>query len=163
MSAEPTIMSAEEWRQPFEEGVRIQLPSGKWVKLRAISIDSLLSEGVIPDVLTSIASRTIWDEIPIDSLGTDYKLGSEFTALINQLIPVAMVEPKVCKLGRAPLSDEIELKHISFADKVAIFQVAIQPTEWLYSFRDKQIGSLEGVPDGEAVREDAEPAPQHPE
>jgi hypothetical protein len=154
------ITPASEWRKPREEGVIVKLPSGKNIKLRPVALDRLMVLGSIPDLLSPLAGQMLWSEVPVTEIISDPQAATNFTNLVNQIVPLAIMEPTVVPDGQQPSNDEIRLEDIGFSDKFAIFQIVIQPAEVLASFRHKQVGSLEPIRDGEDVGDTAEqPAP----
>lgn len=156
MSEELKVTPGKQWGAPFQEGVVIKLPSGKNVKVRPVSVDVLLTTGEIPDFLSVAAAKILWDEIPLEKLNSDLKLAEEMARLANIIIPACLISPRIRPYLKGqtithpdelPLEpDEIRIDWIHFLDKAALFQLAIQPAEVLYSFRNQQIGSLDALP-----------------
>lgn len=140
-----TVTQASDWLKSYEEGVIVELPSLHTIRMRPVALDVLLSSGKIPDLLTPLASKTLWDVMPLDKAQTDFKLAGDLTKLMDIVVPAAVLEPKIY-LGTGELpKGHIRLEHLSIFDKVCIFQVAIQPVSVLDSFRGKQIGNLESL------------------
>lgn len=138
---------ASSWKKPFVEGIEVQLPSGNVVSMRPVALDELIRRGTIPDLLTPIATRAVWEAIPQDKLLEDgFKLATELGDLMALIIPASVINPSIYTGdGDAP-EGSIKLEHISVADKMSIFNLAIQPVNVLASFRLQQIGSVEPVP-----------------
>lgn len=147
MSALLKHTPASEWSKSFVEGVSVQLPSGKTIVMRPVAMDVLMSKGKIPDLLTPLAAKTLWDVLPLDMMANDFKMASDLGRLMDIIIPAAVMEPKIYTGDGEVPEGSISIEWISLYDKVAIFQVAIQPVQVLDSFRDKQIGNVESLPD----------------
>ncbi len=153
------ITPASEWRKVREEGTVVKLPTSQfWVRLRPVALDMLLyQEGGIPDLLTPIAAKMLWDEIPRKSILEDVKFAQDFAALVNHVVPSAFLEPRIHVGPGDPADDEILSDDIPFSDKLEVFQLVIQSAEELVKFRDKQIGSLVSLPQREDVGTSPEP------
>src|SRR6185295_8729798 len=131
MTSGKKATSGKAWRQQVEGGEFITLPSGKTVKLRAVSLERFLLSGVIPNLLAPLAAKTLWEETPVESIGQDVKNLSSYIELIEIIVPAAMMEPVVVlKTPENPVpilaDNEILLDHMDFVDKIAVFQLAIQ-------------------------------------
>lgn len=129
----------------YEEGIVVVLSvTGLRVRMCTVDIAQMLVLGEIPDFLSPIAAKTLWIEQSEDVLGNDSELAKQVMKLIDYVVPLALIEPKVV-VGRAPdrEANEIALREIPFADRYTIFSLAIQPTEVLRQFRNKQAENLE--------------------
>ena len=146
--------SASEWRKAREVGEVVQLMSGKWIRLRPVSLDRLIMSGKLPDLLTPVAARTLWIETDLETIGEQAELARSYTELVNTIVPLAVMEPKIVENPQE--DDEISLDDIEFRDKVAIFQLATQGAEMLKSFREGQISALENISNSENYREPSE-------
>lgn len=166
--AKPT--SAGEWRRPYEEGEVVELPSGFRARLRPVAVDSLIAQGEIPDMLTPIAARMLYEGEELDDVTEKTDLARGYMQLINQIVPAAFLEPRVVdefveveqddgtvvKERRELGEGEIGLSHIDFADKLTVFQLAINPVEVLRRFRRQQEADVAAGDDGEADGESPE-------
>jgi len=150
------VTGASVWKQPFKEGVEARLPSGKVIKLRPVALDVLLQSGDIPDFLTPIAAKTLWDETPLEDIENQTEMAVNFTQLVNTIIPAAILEPKVVQ-GEPVNDDEISLNWIEFPDKVWIFNVVIQPVELMRKFCAESFKRVELISDGSESGDEAEP------
>ena len=141
------VTSANEWLKPYIEGVPVMLPSGNVIKMRPVALDELMRNGSIPDLLTPVASTTLWEGITGDDISkNNYKIINDMSALASVILPSVIIEPKIY-IGDGQLPEGmIKLEHISAADRLAIFNLAIQPVNVLEHFREKQIGNVEVVP-----------------
>lgn len=149
----PTPGSA--WRKPREQGEIVTLPSGNVARLRPVAVDALLAAGRIPDLLSGIAAKALWTETGTASIAEQAEQAKGFADLINLIVPLAMLEPRVVD---APEGDgEISLDDVEFSDKIAIFQLATGGSTLLRTFRRDQEKRLAVVPDGEDVQPATEP------
>lgn len=149
---------ASEWLQPYVEGVILSLPSGNRVKLRPINLDYLMLQGKIPDLLTPLVSKTLWEgELDIDGIAEqNFKMARDLNELLSIIVPSAMMEPKIY-LGDGDLPEgSITLEHLPMTDKLAIFQIATQPANNLVHFRNQQIGNVAPLSTGEDIEETTE-------
>jgi len=145
--------SGSEWRKPREDGYVIKLvTSGNSVRLRPVALDMLIATGSIPDILTPAAAKILWDGPDAGLIAERNEIDREFIALVNTIVPAAMLYPRVVDTPQA--DDEISLDDLDFSDKVAIYQLAIQPAAVLRRFCDQQKADVEPVHDGQ----DDEPA-----
>jgi len=150
-----TPTPGNEWRKPREEGYVIKLiTSGNTVRLRPVALDMLIASGSIPDILTPAAAKILWDGPDAGLIAARSEIDHEFIDLVNVVVPAAMLYPRVVDTPQA--DDEISLDDLDFSDKVAIYQLAIQPAAVLRRFRDQQATDVELVRDGQ----DDEPAPE---
>lgn len=154
------VTPAAEWRRPREEGIEIQLPSGKVVRLRPVSMSTMLLDGSIPDLLSPLAAKTIWigdksleaeDELSFEKIKD---VAPEMLKLHNIITKEGLVYPRV--VDDPQEDDEISLKDIDDGDKAAVFAYVTQGVYALEFFRDQQSADVESVPNGENVQSEAE-------
>lgn len=138
------------WRRARIEGYVVPLPSGRIAKLRPVALDQLLKAGKIPDMLTPITARSIWLETESSQIADEAELSKKFIELIDFIVPLAMLEPKVVEDPKK--DDEISIDDIDFMDKLGIFNLATQPSEMLRNFRDQQNRRMVPALDGEDLR-----------
>lgn len=147
--------SGSEWRRAREEGYTVPLPSGKVATLRPVALDQLLRNGSIPDLLSPVAARALWQETDSDKIAENPKLNKDYLELIDLIVPLALMMPKVVENPKG--EGEIAFEDIDFMDKVGIFNLAIQPAELLKTFRDQQESRLSTLRDSKNNIEQAEP------
>jgi hypothetical protein len=151
-----TPTTGSEWRKAREEGYIVRLPSsGNHARLRPVALDVLIMSGKIPDILTPAAARTLWDSPSVGSIAERAEIDREFIEMINIVVPAAMMEPRIVDNPQA--EDEISLADLDFGDKVAIYQLAIQPAEVLRRFRDGQAADLASVSDSDQDGDQTQP------
>lgn len=153
----PTPTPAKAWRQPREEGYLIPLPSGNVARLRPVALDVLILSGELPDLLSPIAAKMLWEDLPdVAEIANAAELATGTAKLMNHVCRAAMMEPPVAAMGEEPKDGEIALEDIDFQDKSIIFQLAISPAVAMRNFRDRQAAGLDAVPDGESNGDKAE-------
>ena len=148
-------MSAAEWRKLTEEGEVIQLPGGLVARIRTVSIETMIINGEIPDLLTPIATKTLFKETSLSEIGDDADVSKEWIDLVHLIVPAAMVEPRVA-YGDNPTDDCLALSEMGWDDKLAVFQLAVSSVDVLANFRQAQKARLESVPDGESDDDETE-------
>lgn len=156
----PTVTPGLAWRKPRTEGYVVTLPSGNVVRLRPAALDVLIASGKIPDLLTPAAADALWSSENLDSAAVKDILAKaerakDFIALVSLVVRASVIEPKIVDDPKA--DDEIALSDIEFSDKVIIYQLAIQPSVVLSSFRSGQAPDVAIVPDSEG---DGQPTEQ---
>ena len=145
MTEQMTPTTGLAWRKPRQEGYTIVLASGNSATLRPVALDLLITSGKLPDLLTPIAAKTLWVETAPSTLADQAELAKGFADLINLIVPLAMLSPRVVEQPQA--DDEISLDDIDFQDKLIIFQLATGGATALRSFRQRQAADLEPVSD----------------
>jgi len=154
--SELTPTPGRAWRQAREVGEIVTLPSGNVARLRPVAVDALLAAGRIPDLLSGIAAKTIWTETDTATIAEQAETAKRFADLINLIVPLAMLEPRV--VAEPEGDGEIALEDVEFADKIAIFQITTGGATVMRSFREQQARAMAPVPDGE----DVQPATEQP-
>lgn len=140
--------TANEWLKPYIEGTTIKLPSGNVIKMRPVALDELMRNGSIPDFLSPVASTTLWEGINPDDINKDgFKIINQMSELASIILPNILIEPKIYTGDGTLPEGMIKLEHISVSDKMAIFNLAIQPVNALEAFRKEQERDVENLSD----------------
>jgi hypothetical protein len=135
--------SLRAWR---EEGFVYRLPSaGVEVRLRRVALDQLVAAGQIPDFLTPMAYKVLFQQL--GGPEPDFKSDAEFIQLVNIIATAALLEPRIVDNPQA--DDEIALEDLDFGDRTAIYMIAKQPLEVLHRFRASQTGDVATVEDSQ--------------
>ncbi len=140
------VTSVGEWLEPYTEGVLVELRSMRKIKMKPVAMDELLRLGKIPDMLSSLAAKSLWDVVPIDqAMENNFKTATELTELMSIIIPSCVIYPPIYTGNDELPEGMIKLEHLSLLDKLDIFQLALQPVDVLVRFRNKQIGSVADI------------------
>lgn len=142
----PTI---EQLRRIHEEGVEQTLLSGIPVMMRPVRIEVLLASGHVPDILTPLMLKGLYENINDDL--TDFvakpRDGKEETLEMLRSVDA------VCA---ASLVDPSIVPYLELPDRMWIFKLAFQPAEVLSSFRLRPEGDVVSVDEGEQVPQAAQ-------
>lgn len=130
------------------------LPSGNIARLRPVALDTLLASGDIPDFLTPIVGRMLFEDQEEGEVFDAGNLVPETVRLIDLVVRASFIEPRVVDDPQA--DDEIGLADISAQDKGEVFALATQPARVLASFSDDQAQGLDPLSDGEGDEQPAE-------
>lgn len=144
----PTPTPAKVWRQPREEGYVVTLPGGNNARLRPVAMDRLITSGAIPDLLSPLAAKMLFEETDVEQIANAVDLATSTAELFDHVCKAAFLEPRIVDEIEKP-DEEITLDDLCFADKMLVFQLAIQPAEVLRKFRDRQAAGVDAVLDGE--------------
>jgi hypothetical protein len=124
----PSAPTIEELRRMYQDGVPQTLISGTEVQMRAVTPDRLLSSGRVPDTLTPIMLKGLYEDIHEDldtfvqTKHADKEATLEWVRAIDAVCEAALVEPDV-------------VPYLSLADRMWIFKLAFSPVEVLSTFR----------------------------
>lgn len=145
--AQPT--SGKQWRAPREQGELVRLGSGYVARLRPVDVGALLASGTMPDILTPLAARIVYEgadaQEQIDAALLQQSV--EMLEMFNVVCKAAFLEPRIVDNPQA--DDEISIEDLSYVDRAQVFNVCIQPAEVLRTFRLQQESDVATVPDGQ--------------
>lgn len=157
----PRATSGVVWRAAREQGYLKQLPSGNWARLRPVSPDLLLSTGDLPDMLTPLVVKMVFegsDGQEVDRLTDPQQMisqAADTVQLFNTVCRLAFLAPRIVDDPQA--EDEISIEDIDLADRGFVFQLVTQPAEVLRRFRLEPAGDVAAVSDGQGDGDAAEP------
>lgn len=150
-----------EIRAMREYGVWQTLLSGFPVRIRTVTPDALLQSGTVPDILTPLVTRMMFEHVETKELDAflakreEAKEALEVVKSINAVCKAALVYPRIVENPQA--DDEICAEDLNLADRGWIFKLAFMPAEVLKQFRLQPDRNVEVVPDGEIDEQQAEP------
>ena len=135
------VSNVSEWRETYLKGIPVELPSGKIVHLRPMSIVSFLTRGVIkiPNSLTGLVDElmstgAVQDEKKyLDKF--DMEQQAEYYRFVDQLTMSLIVSPKVVYDYIPKGDDELSIQWFEETDKQWILQFFNMPATALESFR----------------------------
>ena len=160
-----------QWDEPSEEE-ELELPSGKKVVVRPPNIARLAKRGLIPNHMLGAVEkfilggmRTLVQEVPNirdiaagDKPGTALIRTADLEDYMDAVCVASIVAPKFVFEGE---KGGIPIARLSGADKYAVWDWGVGLTQALATFRGHAARPVEPVgplPDGEGVRDEAEPA-----
>lgn len=166
------VSSPQDWKRKTGTAAasNVELPSGVVVKVKRISIPTLLSKGVFPDSLSSIITekldgdkkgQTTDNDLDVSQLLGDQSKITDLFNSIDEIVLMTVVEPTVLSDkdedgDEIPEEDRDEdaiyVSDIDLNDKIFLFQYSVGGSNQLEPFRaelDSAVGSLEdqqGIP-----------------
>lgn len=147
------VTPASEFRKMREQGVAQTLLSGRKVRLRTVTPDRLLRTGKVPDILTPLVTRMLFEEVTNQELNDfiapreQAKESLEMVDAINVVCEAGLVYPRIVDDPQG--EDEISIDDLSLADRGWIFKLVFQPAEVLSRFRLESLTDVETGADGE--------------
>lgn len=134
--------SGKAWRKE-NEGVLIELPSGKRAVVRGVTIQLLVRLGRIPDGLTPLVADIMLgkaDEFPAPTNADELKTRFEF---IDAVCATAFVKPRI--VDKPKTDDEIALSDVEDIDREYVFDFLGRSTRELENFRHQQTDDVESL------------------
>jgi hypothetical protein len=141
-----------------ESGVLQTLPSGRVVRIRTVTPDRLLRLGKLPDILTPLVVRMIYEEVTVSDLDAFLATKEQVTQALemidslNVVCEAGLLEPSI-----GPGEGQITVDDLTLAERGWIFKLVFQPAEVLSSFRYESAPDVAVVPDGEDNGQPAQP------
>ena len=143
---QPTI---EELRRIYEEGIEQTLISGVTVRMHPVQLDKLLEAGDIPDVLSSLILRALYEDVreEIDSFvmtpQTDKAKAVDVIRSVDAVCRSVLIHPSI-------------VAYLSLTDRLWLFKLAFMPAEVLSRFRHQPAGDVDAVDEGENISQAAQ-------
>lgn len=139
---------ASYWRDAYDNGKIVQLPSGAVVRLRPCYITHFARSGSIPDALLALTAQTVTDtksgnRDEESERQRQVKIMVENTELAYRLCKMMFVYPRV--VDQPSADDEISFDMIDPVDATYIVSLFNKPVEELRSFRHEQAADVAGV------------------
>jgi len=155
---------AAQWAE--DEITELTLPSGKKVQVRQPDVLTMAKQGLIPDHLTPIVERFVFDQAgmlrrtnaPDQPPGERLKGYADYMRYVDVVVVGACVNPVV---RFKPKAGEVAVERLSTADRIHIWQWSEGLATDLAAFPDDGDGAGAGVPavaDGAGTGAAAEPA-----
>lgn len=154
----------------FRQGDLVRLPSGRVVRIRPLPLTALLTAGVIPNKLLAVAEKYAAEGTKAQLVDKEVR---EFLELINFVVQVALIEPRIVPLIKpktvsedlaeilSPPLPEGCITHFDLTDedRMFIFDYAQRGPEALKPFRaEPHDGAETGLSSGEVRTEAEQPA-----
>lgn len=132
MSKIPSKKALADWRASRVH--EMTLPSGLAVKLRDVTMTDLLFTGKLPPAFADMAEKAVKEnEGGAVDLKEMFKNAADFAVMLNALVSIALVEPKI---GEFADDETITLGEMPNDDKMFIFNWANREVSQLTSFRE---------------------------
>jgi hypothetical protein len=133
------------------------------LRIRTADPNRLMRAGKVPDILTPLVAKTIYQEVSdaeLQNFATKPReQAADALAVLDSLNIVArdvLVQPKVVDDPQS--DDEIAIEELTMAERRWIFRLALAPAEVLTNFRYQPDGDVELVAEGDDVPLAAEPS-----
>ena len=123
----------------------VNLPSGLTVKLRDVSMTDLLFTGKLPESMLDIAQQAGDGGASSVDLKQLAKSGQDFAGLMNEIVRLCLVEPKI---GDVADDTHITLDELNGDDKMFIFNWANREVEQIRPFRQGEAEPMAVVQPG---------------
>lgn len=130
-------------RRMRQEGHEQIIPdTERVVRIRTVEAKELLKLGKMPDVLTPLVVRSVYDELPYAAIREFFEMKSQDLAQAAQMLESIDL---VCGLS---IVDGTEIEDLTMSEKRWIFRLAMGPAETLVNFRyepDVDVGLVDEV------------------
>src|SRR5687768_10042773 len=133
------------------KGVEQKMPgTDRIVRLKTIDAPTLLRENKMPDILTPLVVKSIYQELSDREL-RDF-IGQQRGNTAEALSMLDAIEFVV----KRSIADNTKVEDLTLAEKRWIFRLAMGPAELLVTFRHQQEDDVEPVAESNEVRPTAE-------
>jgi hypothetical protein len=149
---EKPLSAVERIAEMKSKGTEVQLPgTDRLIRLRPLDAETLLREAKMPDILTPLVTKSVYEEI------TD-KESRAFLAqnrgAVNEALAHLEAVDFVCEKS---IADGTKVKDLTIAEKRWVFRLAMGPAELLVTFRYDEDADVEPVAEVEDVQPVTEP------
>ena len=147
------VTPANQWRKDYEEGTEVELPSGKIVRLRSVSLQFMLRMKRLPDSLTGDALAAIGVLSPTaeDDKSKTAEAIVVAAATVDEyyeaMCRAAFASPRIVDDPK-PDADEIAWDWIVDEDKEFVNELLQKPLAEWRRFHPNADASMEPVPTG---------------
>lgn len=133
------------------KGIEHKIPAtDRVVRLRTLDAPALLKEGKMPDILTPLVIKSVYQEVS-DREMREF-LGQKHTGAEDALKMIEAMDYVVQK----SITDGTKPEDLTLGEKRWIFRLAMGPAELLVTFRYDEDADVESVDEGEDLPQTAE-------
>jgi hypothetical protein len=144
-----------EWKKAAVGRV-IELPSGKGMRIKGITIQSMMASGIMPNALIKVVKKALDkgagrpgmdEQMAIEMIADPGKV-QEMLVFIDKLTCQVALEPRVLPIPKDESDrdpDELYVDEIDEEDKMFIFQVATSGDEDTESFRLEHSTTMDAI------------------
>lgn len=135
-------------REQHSKGTEVMLyGTDRLIRLRPLDAETLLREGKMPDILTPLVTKSVFQELP-DKEVKEF-LGKSRGNNPAEALALLETIDFVCEKS---IADGTKVKELTLAEKRLIFRLAVGPAELLIDFRYDENLDVESVAEGENVQ-----------
>jgi hypothetical protein len=135
-----------QWRENQKH--EATLPSGLVIMLRDVTMTDLLFTGKLPQSMLTIAQAAATDESSKIDLKDLASNGHDLKLLVNELVLLCVVEPKIAE---TPDEDHIGIDELNGDDKMFIFNWVNREVEQIRPFREGENQPVAVIQPGNGV------------
>jgi hypothetical protein len=143
---EKVMTAAEKLAEMRTKGTEQKLPgTERMIRLRTLEAPELLREGKLPDILTPLVIKSVYQEL------TDKEV-REFLSVqrSNAAEALKMIDAMDFVVAKS-IADGTNVSDLTLAEKRWIFRLAMGPAELLITFRYDPNDDVEPVAEGEDI------------
>lgn len=148
----PTTASAASEFKKRKKGIPLPLPSGLAVLARRVDMQGFIKGGEVPNALMPIVEEALAKGQGVDAKSlmddtdkVDMDLVREMYAMVENLVIMSVVEPKIYETpaeGEEEDDDLVYISDIDDEDKMFIYQWAVGGTDDIATFRAEAAANL---------------------
>lgn len=152
----PRVTSISDWKSDLGQ-LPIELPSGKFIRIERKSMRVLIAAGAIPNSLMAIVQESLdkgTSQVNVSELASDPQKLDEMMEMLDNVIVLAVVEPKINNVPKPPAKKKVDLLYvdeIDEEDKAFIFQYVTGGTKNVAQFRNESPELLAAVQPSKVV------------
>lgn len=153
-AAKPTSVTA--WKKSTSQAPPIQLPSGNYMRLKKVGLQTLVKIGIMPNSLMEIVTKTVdkgtgkdggLSDEQLAEMASDPKKVAELAGFMDSMVCFVAQEPEVHPVLGGVERDPnlLYVDEIDEEDKAFIFQVVTGGTTDVEQFRKEQSASMAAI------------------
>lgn len=141
-----TLSLVESLVEMKDKGTEVLIPgTDRIVRLKTLDAETLLREGKVPDILTPLVIKSVYEE-----LGERDLRGFLSQSRSSKEEALAMLEA-IDFVVKHSIADKTDIKTLTLGEKRWIFRLVMEPAELLVTFRYDPNVDVEPVAEGDEV------------